>query len=191
MVTKKKPWEQLDLSSLVNCRVIGCDPSLAGTGLVFIEVHDGEVGVIDCKKLITKPTDKVGWEDTFKRADQLQDMMHDLLVSWTFDFGDTFLEAVHEAPPVGGEMVRTESSVLAGYAFERACKALRIDQGPLVVPTAHKYLLCGNGRAQKKEHHAKLKELLPDIFEGKYITNEALRDALSIALYHAHRKSQG
>ena len=111
-----------------------------------------------------------------------------MLFRSTNDYGDTFVQGVHEAPPVGGDMLRTESSILAGFAFEQVCKQFKLPQAHLVVPTAHKFILCGNGRAKKPEHHKFVKELLPSIIDGACIKNEALRDGLSIALYAAYRK---
>lgn len=183
----KKKWVELDLAALPNCRFIACDPSLAATGLVFIEVHDGEVYVLGAETVGAAKTDKVGWEDTFLRAHYLKVALRAILESWVHDFGGGV--AVHEAPPVGGgSMMRTESTILAGYSFEQVAEELGMELAPLVTPNAHKFLLSGNGRATKKEHHVKVKELLPSIFDGKCITNEALRDALSVALYAADRK---
>lgn len=182
----KKKWSELDLAALPNCRFIACDPSLAATGLVFIEVHDGEVYVLGAETVGVAKTELVGWADTFQRAHLLKTALRPILESWVHDFGGGV--AVHEAPPTaGGNMMRIESTILAGYTFEQLAEELGMESVPLVTPMAHKFLLCGNGRATKKEHHEKVKALLPSIFDGKYITNEALRDALSIALYAADR----
>lgn len=186
MATKK--WSELDLASLPNGRIIACDPSLAATGLVFIEVHDGEVYVLGAETVGTTKTDKVGWEDTFLRAHSLKQALSSVLEPWVHDFGGGMATAVHEAPPVGSGMLRKESSILAGYNFEQIAEQLGVVADPLVTPMAHKYLICGNGRAGKKEHHEALKRLMQSIFDSKTITNEALRDALSIALYAANRK---
>lgn len=187
MATKAK-WQQLDLATLPNCRILACDPSLTATGLVFIEIHESEVYVLGAEKVGVPATDKVGWEDTFLRAHMLRAALKPVIGGWLHDFGREMVEAVHEAPPVGSGMLRKESSILAGYAFEEITDELGTFPGQLVTPNAHKFLTCGNGRAKKKEHHDALKDLLPTIIDGKCITNEALRDALSIALYAAHRK---
>jgi Holliday junction resolvasome RuvABC endonuclease subunit len=182
----KRKWVELDLAALPNCRFIACDPSLAATGLVFIEVHDGEVYVVGSETIGAPKTELVGWEDTFLRAHQLKTAMRAVMEAWVHDYGVSV--GVHEAPPVGGSnMMRTESTILAGYDFEQIAEELGMDTAPLVTPNAHKFLLCGNGRATKKEHHEKIKELLPSIFDGKLVTNEGQRDALSVALYAAHR----
>lgn len=182
-----KKWVELDLATLPNCRFIACDPSLAASGLVFIEVHDGEVYVLGAETVGTTKTDKLGWADTFQRAHELKTALRPILESWLHDYGGGV--AVHEAPPAGGgEMMRIESTILAGYSFEQVAEELGMESAPLVTPQAHKFFICGKARAGKKEHHAKLKEYLPAILDGKYITNEALRDALSIALYAADRR---
>lgn len=186
MATKK--WNELDLADLPNCRVIACDPSLGATGLVFIEVHEGEVYVLGAETVGTTKTDKVGWEDTFLRAHQLKTALWPILESWVHDFGGGLATAVHEAPPVGSGMLRKESSILAGYDFEQLAEQLGVTNGALVTPMAHKFLICGNGRAKKKEHHEALKILMKTILDSSCVTNEATRDALSIALYAANRK---
>jgi Holliday junction resolvasome RuvABC endonuclease subunit len=163
---------------------------LTASGLVFIEIHDGEVYVLGAQVVGTTKTDKVGWEDTFIRAHALKSQLRAVLEPWTFDYGHTMVEAVHEAPPVGSGMLRKESSILAGYNFEQVAEEMGVIGAPLVTPHAHKFLICGNGRAGKKEHHEALKKLMTSIFDAKLITNEALRDALSIGLYAAHRKGK-
>ena len=183
----KQQWQPLDLSTLPNCRYIACDPSLSATGLVAMEVHDGEVYVFGAVKIGTEKTDKVGWEDTFLRSQQLKEKMRPIIGELAELYGNTFIQGVNEAPPVGNGMMRTESSILAGYVFREVCAEQGIDSAALVTAHAHKALLCGNGKASKKEHGEAVKRLLPDIFDGKLISNEALRDALSIGLYAAHR----
>lgn len=179
-------WAELDLATLPNCRVVACDPSLAASGLVFIEVHDGEVYVLGAETVGTTKTDKVGWEDTFLRAHQLKMRLRPILESWVHDYGAGMGIAVHEAPPIGGSF-RTESTILAGFTFEQLAEEIGMVADPLVTPMAHKKLICGNGRAQKKEHHDALKLLMTTIFDSKCVKNEATRDALSIALYAASR----
>jgi hypothetical protein len=191
LVSKKKEWFPLDLTELPNCRIIASDPSLTATGLVFLEIHDTEVYVLGAETVATAPTDKVGWEDTFLRTSMLKKAIKAITDKWTFEYGETFLWATHEAPPTnGGPLMRIEASILAGFVFEEIMEEAHVPLLSLVTPQSHKKLLCGNHIAKKPEHHAAVKALLPFIVDGKLITNEGKRDALSIALYAAHRMKE-
>ncbi len=191
MVTKKAPWQPLDLSTLPPCQVIACDPSLAGLGIVHIEVKDGEVAVLGAEKLATVQTDRKGWDDTFYRAGLLEALIAALIDAWleVRIFEDVY--AVHESPPIGKNMMRTESTILAGYGFRSVMNEYEIPIDKTVTAQSHKKLICGNHVASKTEHHTAIKELLPKIVNSEMITNEATRDALSIALYAAWREANG
>lgn len=184
----KRQWFPLDLNALPNCRIIACDPSFSAMGIVFLEVYDGQVTVNGAEKLATEPTAEGGWESNFARAEELYGRISYIFSEWLEDWGAGTI-AVHESPPSGGgNLMRIESSILGGREFRRAATQWSVPIGKLVTPQSHKKLLCGNHIAKKPEHHAAIKLLLPDILDSKVITNEALRDALSIALYAAHRQ---
>lgn len=189
----KKIWTPLDLGSLPDCSIIACDPSLTALGLIWLEVVDGTVFIHGAEKLSTAPTgDRKGWEDTFYRAGLMEALIAALVDTW-FEEEDAnidleFLFGVHEAPPAGGgALVRTESSILTGYAFRSVMLENEFELDRTVTPQSHKKLLCGNHIASKQEHHVAIKALLPKIRGSELITNEATRDALSIGLYAAWR----
>lgn len=184
-MTKKAVWQPLDLASLPNCRLIACDPSITATGLVLLEVHEGVVMINEAAKIGTVPTSKLGWEDTFMRTEALESKMNLIIRDWAFFYDKP--SVVCEAPPVGGGMHRTESTILAGYAFRSAASDFSLNQLPLVTANAHKKLISGDGRATKQAAHAELKKLFPQIINHEAITNEALRDSLSVSLYAAWR----
>jgi hypothetical protein len=183
----KKSWHPLKLEELPNCRYLAADPSLSAFGLVFIEVHEGQVYVQEAEKLSTVQTEAGGWESNFRRAEELYQLLNAIINRWIGDWG-TGLFAVHEAPPAGGGMVqRPESSILGGREFRRVCTEFLLPIDKLVTPQSHKKLICGNHIASKKQHHDAVRELLPKIHDSRLISNEALRDTLSVALYAAHR----
>jgi hypothetical protein len=156
-------------------------------GLVFLEVHDGQVYIQEAKTLSTKGTEDGGWESNFDRAQEISELLCALLEDWVD--GWDIAQAVHEAPPSGGgTIMRPESSILGGREFRRVSWELLLPIDKLVTPQSHKKLICGNHIAKKKQHHDAIRELLPKIHDSRLITNEALRDALSIGLYAAHRK---
>jgi hypothetical protein len=182
----KKAWHPLRLEELPNCRYLAADPSLAAFGLVFIEIHEGQVYIQEAEKLSTTQTDAGGWESNFQRAEELYDLLSATIDAWLDAWG--MMYAVHEAPPVGGGVVqRTESSILGGREFRRVCGELVIPIDKLVTPQSHKKLICGNHIASKKQHHDAIRELLPKIHDSRLISNEALRDALSVGLHAAYR----
>ena len=185
----KKIWTPLDLSKLPDCDVIACDPSLTALGLVWIHIEDSTVAIAGAERLSTVPTgDRVGWEDTFYRAELMEALIDALIDLWTEQEIPDNVLGVHEAPPSGGgAMMRTESSILTGYAFRQVMNSYNIEIDKTVTPQSHKKLLCGNHIAKKTEHHEAIKTLLPHILGNAVITNEAMRDALSIGLYAAHR----
>lgn len=183
----KPPWAPLDLDMLSPGTYLACDPSMTALGLIWFTVHPSGVVVHGAEKLATAPTgDRKGWEDTFYRAELMEALIDALVDEWGVKEGTL---AVHEAPPAGGgSLVRTESSILTGYAFRSVALEYKLTMDRTVTPQSHKKLLCGNHIASKTEHHKAIKELLPKITGSDKITNEAHRDALSIGLYAAWRK---
>ena len=186
----KKLWSPLDLTALPDCRYIACDPSFSAMGVVFLQVHEGQVYVHESQTIVTKQTDDGGWESNFDRAEELYELLRFSLMTWLVEWEES-IWAVHEAPPAGGgALMRPESSILGGREFRRACHELTVPIDKLVTPQSHKKLICGNHIAKKKPHHDALRELLPSIHGSHLIKNEAQRDALSIGLYAAHRKGK-
>lgn len=185
MATKTQ-WQPLDLKTLPEVEILACDPSLTALGLVYIRTG-AEPVIYEAEKLSTAPTqDRKGWEDTFFRAELMEALIDALLDSWEFR-GDDII-AVHEAPPAGGgSLVRTESSILTGYAFRQVARENGFNIDRTVTPQSHKKLITGNHLASKKQLADAIKDLLPQIKGGDKITNEATRDALSIALYASAR----
>jgi hypothetical protein len=155
-------------------------------------VDSGDVAVRGAEKLSTAPTSRRGWEDTFYRAELMEALLAALVSNWCEFEGSADLVAVHEAPPAGGgDFTRIESTILTGYGFRSVMSENEIEVLKTVTPQAHKKLLCGNHLASKKEHHEAVKKLLPKIRNSVLISNEATRDALSIALYAAWRIHNG
>lgn len=190
-MSKTKQWSPLDITTLKNGRWIGCDQSITNTGIVLIEIHEGICYVLDSKVLQTKSTEYKGWEDTFTRAEDIELQMQNTIRDWVHDYDSSMIEAYHEAPPAGGGvLVRTESSILTAYAFRKVVSGYNMIP-KMAYPRAHKNLLCGVANADKKTHHAEVKKLLPDILDSQTITNEAKRDALSIALFGAWESTNG
>jgi len=188
----KKGWKALDLSTLPGGTWLAADPSISAFGMVLFNIRNGQVEILEATTLKTDPTPAGGWASNFSRGLRIEDQVFNVLEEWCDAYSIYSLAtAVHEAPPAGGgTIMRPESTILGGFAFQSACSDLHIQMDDLVTPQAHKSLLCGNHIAKKQEHHNAIRNLLPQIFESRLITNEATRDALSIGLYAAHRSGQ-
>lgn len=182
----KKEWTPLTIAKLWPGRYIACDPSLAALGIVWFDVTPSEVTIRGAEKLATAPTDRKGWDDTFYRARVMEALLDALFDQWEVD-SDTL--AVHEAPPAGGgQFVRTEASILTGFAFSTVADEYGLKIDATVTPQSVRKLICGNHLAPKAEWHTELKKLFPVIAHNEMIKNEALRDALGVGLYSAHRQ---
>lgn len=193
---KRSPsWEPLQLSSLYPGTYLAADPSILAFGLVLFEVApDQRYAVHMAEQFVTREGDVAGHEDTLRRTETIQSLIECWLRQWVVDHDWGTVRAVHEAPPMGGlSRSKFEISLITGYAYRAALKNVYREQGgiamlPMVRRQDHAKLVCGDGNADKKIHHAALKEHF-DAIRGadELITNAAKRDALSVALTAAKR----
>lgn len=189
---KSKPeWSPLELSSLRTGTYLAADPSLTAFGLVLFEVDaEHRCAVHMTAKFTTEaplPGDPQGHEDTLRRARQIYNALNAWLGEWVWphDWGN--VKAVHEAPPMGNlKHSKFEYSLITGFAFRQA--VFPTELLPMVRRQDHARLICGNPDATKPFHHAALKDLFDEIRGAdELVTNEAHRDALSVALAAAKR----
>jgi hypothetical protein len=197
-VAQKKPeWQPLDLSTLQPGTYLAADPSLTAFGLVMFEVAPEQRYTVHMAQKFSTPapSGKADHEDTLSRAETIQILIAHWLKSYVVghDWGN--LKYVHEAPPIGGgKLMKPEVSLVTGLAFRMAIKEAYLPTGrmptllPMMYRREHCKLICGQPDAKKPFHHAALKEHF-DAIRGadELITNEAHRDALSVALAAAHR----
>jgi len=184
---KAKPdWSPLDLTTLHPGTYLACDQSLGATGLVLFEVMP------DRDRWSVHMTQKIvggeahNWEETLTSAARLQALMMAWIDQWVAGTDWGTIRAVHEAPPTGGgRFLKPELSLVSAHAFRTAAGGFPLL--PMVRRQDHARLICGNGNAKKPVHHAALKLLFPQISGSELITNEAHRDALSVALTAAKR----
>lgn len=182
-------WSPLRLEDLHPGTYLACDQSLSACGLVLFEVAaDRDDWAVHMAQLIkSDEVEATGWEETYQRTEQLQARMTVFVQQWVTgtDWGEVL--AVNEAPPIGGgKLQRPEVSLISGYAFRQATRGLR--RLPMVRRQDHCRLICGEPNAKKAVHHAHLKRYLALIRgAGDSVTNEATRDALSVALFAAKR----
>jgi len=184
---KKKPeWQPLDLNTLHAGTYLAADQSISAFGLVLFEVTpEGQYAVHMAQKFSQSPYE--GHEGLLRNVELLEAELASYIRQWVSSHDWGVVRAVHETPPVNkGRMARPEVSLLTAYAWRRVTSSL--PRLPSVGRQHHCLLICGNGNADKKIHHAALKELCQHQVRGfELVTNEAHRDALSIALAAAKR----
>lgn len=171
-------------------RVIAIDQSLSATGLVAMEHGaDGYLGVIAAETLKGLAVDDgaTGWEKVLQQATNLYEQLIEVLGDYDPPLGWT---VVHEAPPMGGGSIRApESSVLGSAAVRMAAADCGLTCS-LIRAQDHKRITVGLPNASKIEHHALLMPWAETIGVKALdrVTNEAKRDALSIALAYLIRE---
>jgi hypothetical protein len=179
--TRKPVWRPPQWTDFRAGSVIAFDPSLSATGVVALSFDpDRGFWVHAARKLPNPDVDATGNEGNFRKALVLTEAVNQWraylpeAAQWPF---------VHEAPPVGGGRIRApESALLASLAIRQAM--LGSECLPMVTPAAHKHFICGNSKADKRAHHMALDNFVADDWDHfRQVTNEATRDALSIALY--------
>lgn len=178
---RKPAWEGPGRDDFAYRTLIAFDPSLSATGVIVLSSTRNGLTVLEAYKFPNPETGALGNEDNFRKAMVLTGNVTAWRRNCLTDV--TNLDFVHEAPPIGGGRVRApESALLAGLAIRQSmwhhtCLGM-------ISPASHKNYICGNSKADKKEHHAALAEVAEHLQIQNYelITNEAKRDALSIAL---------
>jgi hypothetical protein len=187
--TRKPEWTPLDLQTLHPGVYLAADPSLTATGLVLFQVTPELKSYVHIAQKLGAESGDKGWETTLTQATQLKAQLDHWINHWVGELYGRWelIHAVHEAPPSGGgKIMRPESSALGGFAFRLA--TIGMHRLPMVQRQTHAKLICGNGNAIKRVEHESLKGLLPLIpGSEEFVTNEATRDALCVALTAAHR----
>jgi hypothetical protein len=183
---KKPLWESLDLTTLQPGTYLACDQSLTACGVVLFEVmpERDRWAVHMAQKLVGG--ENANPEESLQSAERLHALIYTYVGQWISGTDWGHVRAVHEHPPVGGGAIRRpESSYLSSLAFRLA--TAHIPRLPMVRKQDHAWLICGDRFADKKKHHAQLKLLYDRIDGSELVTNEATRDALSVALFAAKR----
>lgn len=183
----KAEWAPAGLEGLPDGQVLAVDQSLSSSGLVFLSSLDGTIQV---EWAVTYRTGDDGegaggHEANLRRALELERLFSNLLETVS---GDPTI--VHEAPTTGGgKVMRPESSLMAAQALRSAAYRWYLAVAPMVRAQDHKRFTCGQANATKKDHHRALMIWAEGlgIANLSVITNEHLRDALSIALTHLGR----
>ncbi len=178
---KTAAWEPLRFENLIFSRVLAFDQSLKATGWVVLDVSPERARLLDAGTLVpVTKTNARGHEQDLRRTVELFGQMNDV---WS-QHPDSLV--VHEAPPVATRVGRPTSSLLAAAALR--ILAAHILPPPIPVPMISaqraKKVICGDSNADKIQAHRALAEHCAPWIVGyqHFITNEAKRDALMLAL---------
>lgn len=177
--------------------VLAFDQSLANTGFVVLEIkrdkHDrNELTILTSEILRTvdEAEGKGGHAENLRRAQVQYRNYFSLLKS--FSVHRSHATIAHESPPDGGgKLMRPESSLLSALALRIAAQEAMFPLGVAVASGTHRKIVCGRGNVDKKTAHEGLATWAPLLVNGyaKHITNEAKRDALSVALSALYARS--
>lgn len=187
----KAPWVPPTAKDFRHGFVLAFDQSLAATGFVWLAAtrneQDGplkiEVKDADVLKTVDTAEGKGGHEENLRRAEEQYKNFKTLLAS--FSPSRAVAVVVREMPPNGGgRLMRPESSLLSALALQLAIRETDFATAPPIAPATWRKLVCGKGNATKEQAHQVLGTWAPSLVEGyvRYITNEAKRDALCLAL---------
>lgn len=181
--SKRKEWRPLELAMLDSDSVLAFDQTLGATGWLDFTVA-GDAALVHVSGKFGTESEATGHEGTLDRGVEAWQRFGEILDAVAP------VQVAYEAPPVGGRIRAPESSQMAALALRIACQERQIPTH-IVYPRSAKWLICGNASADKKEAHAALAEFAERVGISSYrawITNEAKRDAMLVALYHLSRQ---
>jgi hypothetical protein len=194
-------YEDFQVESYSGRTVLCADPSLRKFAAVLLTVHGHHSDlnrlnfyVCAAKTFTTTTHEAGGYEASLRKALELVDQLKAWIPEASRGLIGSAIEVVHEGPPIGmgKAMIRPESSLLGGMALRVAARDLGLTVHKMVMPLSHKGFIVEiprGTRVTKAQHHAALKVVAADLnIQGMdLITNEDLRDAISVGLFHLTR----
>jgi hypothetical protein len=196
-----RPPEIIDFPYRYARTVMAFDPSLRACGAVALTITSVRgvptIMVDAAKKFVTTDHAMGGFEESLRKTLELSEQIGPWILTELRGHHLAGIEFVHEGPPVGGgKVIRPETALLAGAAVRFALAPMGLTVHPMIQPQTHKRLWCGprskNQTITKKEHHdammARAQELA--VVGLDKITNEATRDAFSVACMHLTRPQE-
>jgi hypothetical protein len=188
----KPTWAQPTRADLADGHVIAIDQSLANTGIVAMIHHESQLRVVGAESWKIDSDGAVGHEDSLRRAVLVAAMLGEFLD----DYRGPEWVLRHELPiPLkpNPKIWRPESSLIAATAVRVIASERRIPVAEMMGAQTHKRITSGQANADKISHHAALEHLAAGLGVGGWelVTNEAKRDAASIALAHLYQEKTG
>lgn len=152
--------------------ILAFDQSIAASGWAHLHGQGGVLTIREVGMLPTEVSHK-GHEGTLQRGATLHRLATPLILRIRPHC------IAHELPPVGGRMMRPESSLVAATAIRIAAAEYGVSVKMYGAQPVKK-LLTGNGNADKKEVRAALDRLFPILVEMKP-RNDNTYDAVGLA----------
>jgi Holliday junction resolvasome RuvABC endonuclease subunit len=150
-------------------RILAVDQSISNTGWALIERTGGISATGNIK---TEQGPVKGHEDTLTRGTEVFSRYLTLISSLKPDL------IVHETPPVGGKMMRPESSLVSAAALRHAALVHQVPIRMIGAQKAKKRWT-GNGNAEKALVKEAIRRLDPMVAQRKPL-NEGIYDAIAI-----------
>jgi hypothetical protein len=186
----RQEWRPPRVEDLSFDIVIAFDQTLSATAGMCAH-REGEGFAVRGVEMISGTSEATGNEGNLQKGVDLCRKFDFFLRKMQSHHPDEPITVVHEAPPIGGGVIRhPESALLAAQVLRIACSGLGIPVAPMVTSSTHKKAVCGNGQATKAEAHQGL-TLLADswpISGFRQVSNGDKRDALCVAIAHLLRE---
>lgn len=155
--------------------VLSFDQSLASTGWSIVSTDEkGFPWVEKTGMIITSPTEKAGYEDTFARIAVIEDAMMEVIRDYQYRI------VVHEMPATFGK--RTDASFSAALTLRSVCRRLDVPCEGYYAQKVKKRV-ANKPNATKAEVKAAVKSLVPNSVKVKP-ANEHTFDSIAVALTH-------
>lgn len=175
-----KGWSLKPIESHFTGRILAFDQSLSATGWVMLDCAGGRL-TIQAVGMITTGSSNKGTLGSLERADEIGDKAERIIESAVPDM------IAHETPPSGGgRLMRPEASLMAAVAIRRAAARFMVQHISMQHAQSGKARFTGQRGADKKDVHAVLRSMLPEI-EGFKPNNDNTRDALIVGVLAAEK----
>lgn len=189
----EKTWQPpADISEYATGQFLCWDQSLSATGWTYL-INTGKHILVQEAGSFGGTHGTEGYENVLLTADEVRLGMSMVLMRYAVADPRTPqpITVVFEAVPAGGgKFIKKDLALLSTYLIRHEAAINAFPLAPMMAAQTHKRLVCGNGRADKKEEHRALERLVPaiPIYNYEKITNEAKRDALCVGLGHMLRE---
>lgn len=175
----RRGWLPPGLDQFATGHIFALDQSLTNTGVVRMEIS--EQGLIVHEKFTIRPlTDRESFWGSYDKTEGTLNELINFFRIWPM-----VKDVVCEMPAVGG--MRTDSSLLAGYAAYRASKAAG-KQLSMVSMLHTRKVLGGPTCKTKYDLKLALAKILPASQRRPW--NEHTRDGLGLGLTHLYDRKQ-
>lgn len=183
---KKAAWEWKPVEARFRGAVLAFDQSLGNTGWVLLDCGSGGKPLVRLVGHITPAANQAkSHEGTLLKAESIFPQIMQVIA--TAKQVGLQLRVAYETPPVGGKMMRPESSLLAALDVRLAARLQDVTDLHMVAAQSVKFRFTGQRDADKRVMHEVLYREHPGI-RDLAPNNEHTRDALGIGLVAAEKE---